>query len=115
MIQLKQHAQKGDLIKANMIAKQIALYRNVADDNFQKSVMIDLQAQLQCSNHVVQRAQMNSVKVFLKAFFHVQGLTSSTLFRQDEASLIKDNRLTEMACYQADIDSISKFNSNLTF
>jgi predicted transposase YbfD/YdcC len=95
-ISFYKYLRKGDLIKANMLAKQIALYRNVSDVNFQRSTMIDLQAQLLCSNHIVHRAQIENLK----------GINAINLFKSDDQEMIRDHKYSEMACYQADIETL---------
>ncbi|KAJ3412996.1 hypothetical protein HDV05_008647 [Chytridiales sp. JEL 0842] len=45
MAQIKQYANKGDLHKARIVAKQIAHYRSAADRNFEGATMIATRAQ----------------------------------------------------------------------
>ncbi|KAJ3045380.1 hypothetical protein HDV00_010250 [Rhizophlyctis rosea] len=60
--QLRMFANKGDIYKAKLIARQIADYRTAADRNFTGSVMIDTRAQLMVSDHIVNRAEVEAIK-----------------------------------------------------
>eukprot|EP00842_Homolaphlyctis_polyrhiza_P005362 jgi/Hompol1/5827/HPOL_002377-RA len=62
MSQLKAFVKKGDFPKANMLAKQIALYRNLSDKNFERSVSIQTEVQVMLSNQKINRAHAESIK-----------------------------------------------------
>ncbi|KAI8928759.1 hypothetical protein BC831DRAFT_447264 [Entophlyctis helioformis] len=62
MAQLRMFVKKGDFPKANLLAKQIALYRNLADKNFERGVAIETEIQVLLSNHKINRAHAESIK-----------------------------------------------------
>lgn len=83
-----------------MLAKQIATYRGVTDRNFERSVMIDTQAQLLISNFKVHQAQSESFKRL-----------SQTHLSQVEKGLIqKTGKYQELAARQEDIDDLLRGN-----
>ena len=96
MCQLKSFASQGDLPKAKMIAQQIALYRNVSDKNFSRSVMIGTQAQLMCSQHRIHQAQIESLK----------GLAQAHLGQFEDSLASQGRKYAEMASYQEDMDDM---------
>ena len=96
-------ASKGDLPKAKMIANQIALYRNISDKNFERSVMIDLQSQLMFSNHKIYQAQTESIK----------GLMYANIRQFEDVLFQKDVKYNHMVGLHEDIESMSMyFNCN---
>ncbi|XJO74983.1 hypothetical protein BDV3_005728 [Batrachochytrium dendrobatidis] len=62
MAQLKSLVKKGDFPKANLLARQIALYRNLADKNFERGISIQTEVQMMLSNQKINRAHAESIK-----------------------------------------------------
>ncbi|KAH9246962.1 hypothetical protein BASA84_001545 [Batrachochytrium salamandrivorans] len=62
MIQLKSLVKKGDFPKANLLARQITMYRNLADKNFERGVSIQTEVQVMLSNQRINRAHAESIK-----------------------------------------------------
>ncbi|KAI9360046.1 hypothetical protein DFJ73DRAFT_816471 [Zopfochytrium polystomum] len=62
MTMVKEHAKKGDIPKARIVARQIAHYRSAADRNFESAAMIQTRAQLMASNHKINRAEIEAIK-----------------------------------------------------
>ena len=60
---LRGQIKKGDLPKAQMVANQMAHYRNISDRNFAESVSIQTQIQMRCSNHKIHQAHMEAISV----------------------------------------------------
>lgn len=96
MIQLKNFASKGDLVKAKMIARQIALYRRISDKNFERDLSMDLQVRTMTSNHKIHKAQIECLR-------GIQFTTAGS-FAQD--MMRKDQKYIELAQVQQDIESI---------
>ncbi len=46
LCQIRSYAQRGDLVKAKMVAQQIASYRTIADKNFASALHIATRAQV---------------------------------------------------------------------
>lgn len=62
MSMVKSFAEKGDIPKAKIVARQIAHLRSCADRNFESSTMISTRAQLMASNHKINRAEIEAIK-----------------------------------------------------
>lgn len=63
LLQLRNLEKSGEHYKARLVAKQIASYRAISDRNFEADTLITTRAQAMYSDHVVNRGEVEALKV----------------------------------------------------
>ena len=62
---IRQLGKKGEMYKVRVVASQVAHYRQLSDKNFERDAMIGTRAQLMKSNHKINKAEVEAIKVRL--------------------------------------------------